>query len=142
MKITSSAILFATASSIAAGQSVSEECIEICSIEFENIDYSSVCRAARTFTATDDTRSKPTVYQICRKAWGYGFDDACMSTCVGEESKKESEALCKKEKRNISREWCGKTYKEAYGYTERLVSKTRPKAAARESKPVSFLDST
>jgi len=54
-----------------------------------------------------------------------------MSTCVGEESERESEVLCGKEKRAESREWCEKNYEVRRKEKEKEEGRRRSLAGRR-----------
>jgi len=133
------ALLLASGTAVAS-QSTSEKCIDVCTNEFENINYSAACREARAFATTDDVRVKPTIYQVCRMAWGFGYNDACMATCMGDEVIKESIQLCQEQRREVNREWCVKSYYEAVEYTQTRIALFRPdlspEAALREEEKV------
>ena len=65
-----------------------------------------------------------------------------MSTCIGEESRREGKAICDAERREASHKWCLKSYEAALEYTVSFIGRIRPQlspdAELREAEKVRF----
>ena len=129
MKIAYYSILLVSAVTVtvaAETATVAEQCIGICTMLFDDINYREACADAMRATTTGPSR--PTPYQKCRESFGMAFDDACLVTCNGGgEVVKEGRELCMKHRSSSLKDWCLSSYDAGHASTVSLVEMYRPK---------------
>mmetsp|Transcript_1234 Transcript_1234/g.1780 ORF Transcript_1234/g.1780 Transcript_1234/m.1780 type:complete len:379 (-) Transcript_1234:122-1258(-) len=88
---------------------ITNSCSKLCRNEFKNSLDASVCRPALNVSP------KPKVYKACVAGTKAGFNDACISTCLGDIAHPDSYSLCKKKGFSMQSEsYCRSGYEQAF----------------------------